>query len=109
MVRGAERLDLGAAMRGSLSGPLAKTYPVSAAAEAVVQGIERRSRIVVCPRWLTGLMWLRPLLPRLTEVTLRKDVARFDEIAEREARTKGSDPVGAGGAAERAARTPTAH
>ena len=69
-----------------------------------MRGIERRSRIVACPRWLIGLMWLKPILPRLTEQTLRKDIARFDEIAEREALTKGSDPVGAGGAAERAAR-----
>jgi len=110
MVRGGERLELGASMRATLTGPLAKTYPVSAAAEAVVRGIERRSRIVACPRWLIGLMWLKPLLPRLTEQALRKDIARFDEIAEREALSRGSDPVGAGGAAERAARgTPTAH
>ena len=110
MVRGAERLELGASMRATLSGPLAKTYPVSAAAEAVVRGIERRSRIVACPRWLIGLMWLKPILPRLTEQKLRKDIARFDEIAEREALEHGSDPVGAGGEAERAARrTPTAH
>jgi NAD(P)-dependent dehydrogenase (short-subunit alcohol dehydrogenase family) len=104
MVRGAERLELSTAMKATLSGPLAKTYPVSAAAEAVVRGIERRSRIVACPRWLIPLMWLKPILPRLTEQKLRQDIARFDEIAEREARERGSEPVGAGGAAERAAR-----
>ena len=108
MVRGADRLELSAAMRATLSGPLAKTYPVSAAAEAVVRGIERRSRIVACPRWLIPLMWAKPILPRLTEQTLRKDIARFDQIAEREALARGNDPVGAGGEAERAARrTPT--
>ena len=108
MVRGADRLDLGAAMRGSIKGPLAKTYPVSAAAEAVVRGIERRSRIVVCPRWLIPLMWLRPILPRLTERELRADIARYDQIAEREALERGNDAVGAGGEAERAGRrTPT--
>jgi NAD(P)-dependent dehydrogenase (short-subunit alcohol dehydrogenase family) len=105
MVRGAERLELSTAMKATLSGPLAKTYPVSAAAEAVVRGIERRSRIVACPRWLIPLMWLKPILPRLTEQKLRQDIARFDEIAEREARERGSEPVGAGGAAERAARS----
>jgi NAD(P)-dependent dehydrogenase (short-subunit alcohol dehydrogenase family) len=109
MVRGADRTELGASMRGMLKGPLAKTYPVSDAAEALVRGIEQRNRIVACPRWLVALMAIRPLLPWVTEHTLRKDIARFDEIAEREALTKGSDPVGAGGAAERAARTPTAH
>ena len=110
MVRGADRTELGASMRAMLTGPLAKHYPVSAAAEAVVRGIERRRRIVAVPRWLIGLMWLKPILPRLTERELRNDIARFDELAEREARERGNEPVGAGGEAERAARrTPTAH
>ena len=87
MVRGADRLELGAAMRATLKGPLAKTYPVSAAAEAVVRGIERRSRIVACPRWLIPLMWLRPLLPRLTEQQLRKDIAAL----RRDRRARGAD------------------
>ena len=104
MVRGADATDLGARMRGSLKGPLAKTYPVGEAAEAVVRGVEQRSRIVACPRWLTALIAIRPLLPRVTELALRRDVAAYDRIAEEEARTHGSDPVGAGGAAERSAR-----
>ncbi len=111
MVRGGDRTELGASMRGMLTGPIAKTYPVSAAAEAVVRGIDRRSRIVVCPRWLIPLMWLKPILPWVTERTVRNDIARFDELAEREARERGNEPVGAGGEAERAARrsTTTAH
>ena len=104
MVRGANRTELGASMRAMLKGPLAKTYPVSAAAEAVVRGIEQRSRIVVCPRWMVALMAARPLLPWLTERTLKADIAEFDRIAEREAATRGSDPVGAGGEAEMAGR-----
>ena len=107
MVRGAERTELGASMRATLNGPLAKTYPVSAAAEAVVRGIERRSRIVACPRWLIGADGLKPLLPRLTEHALRGHRRASTRIAEREALTRGSDPVGAGGAAERAARANT--
>jgi hypothetical protein len=105
MVRGADRTEAGATMRAGLKGPLAHHYPVSAAAEAVVRGIERRRRIVACPRGLlTTLMVLRPLLPRLTELALRRDIAEYDRIAEREAATSGSDPVGAGGAAELAGR-----
>ena len=108
MVRGGDRTELGASMRAMLTGPLARTFPVSAAAEAVVQGIERRRRIVAVPRWLIALMWLKPILPRLTEQTLRKDIGRFDEIAAREALERGNEPVGAGGEAERTARrTPT--
>jgi NAD(P)-dependent dehydrogenase (short-subunit alcohol dehydrogenase family) len=104
MVRGADRTEIGSTMRSMLKGPLARTYPVSAAAEAVVRGIEQRQRIVAVPRWLIALMWARPLWPRVTELVTRRDMARFDEIAEREARERGNEAVGAGGAAERAAR-----
>ena len=104
MVRGTDATDLGARLRGSLRGPFAKTHPVGDAAEAVVRGVERRSRIVVCPRWLPALMAVRALLPLVTELGLRRDIAELDRIAEQEARTRGSDPVGAGGEAERAAR-----
>ena len=104
MVRGSNQTELGAGMRAALKGPLAKTYPVSAAAEAVVRGIEHRSRIVACPRWLIALMAIRPLLPWLAELALKRDSAEFDRVAEREATARGSDPVGAGGAAELAAR-----
>ena len=51
-VRGTDRTELGATMRGMLKGPLAKSYPVSAAARGRRRGIENRSRIVACPRWL---------------------------------------------------------
>lgn len=104
MVRGADRTEIGAAMRAALKGPLARTYPVSAAAEAVVRGIEQRRRIVACPRWLIALMAIKPLLPWLTEKTVKRDIAEFDRIAEREVAARGSDPVGAGGAAEMAGR-----
>jgi short-subunit dehydrogenase len=104
MVRGGDRTELGSTMRGLLKGPIARTSPLSEAAEAVVQGIERRRRVVVCPRWLPALMALRPLMPRLTELVLRRDVAELDRIAEREARERGSHAVGAGGEADREAR-----
>jgi NAD(P)-dependent dehydrogenase (short-subunit alcohol dehydrogenase family) len=103
MVRGGDRTAIGS-MRGELRGPIAKTYPVSAAAEAVVRGIERRSRIVACPRWLIPLTWLKPLLPRLTEAEMGKHIPRFDALAEGEAAV---GPVGAGGEAETAARRAT--
>ena len=104
MVRGADATELGASMRGILKGPLARTYPVSAAAEAVVRGIERRQRFVAVPRWLVPMMALRPVMPWLSSKVLAREMAEFDRIAEREALSRGSDPVGAGGAAERAAR-----
>jgi NAD(P)-dependent dehydrogenase (short-subunit alcohol dehydrogenase family) len=100
MVRGSSETALGA-LREQIRGPLGKTLPVSAAAEAVVRGIERRSRIVACPRWLIPLMWLKPLLTRATEQQLGGHMPQYDALAAAEV---GLGPVGAGGAAERAAR-----
>ena len=40
----------------------------------------------------------------MTELVTRRDMAQFDAIAEREARERGNEAVGAGGAAEREAR-----
>jgi hypothetical protein len=71
----------------------------------VVRGIDRRSRIVVCPRWLITLMWVKPLLPALTRAKMGKQGPRFDALAESEAAI---GPVGAGGEAERSARSAAA-
>ena len=89
-------------MRAELKGPLARTYPVSAAAEAVVRGIERRSRIVACPRrLLIALMAIKPLLPWLTEREMRGRASPTSTaLAEREVAAKRLGPGGRRRAAE---------
>ena len=104
MVRGADASELGGAMRAMLKGPMARTYPVSDAADALVRGIEHRRRIVVWPRWLLGAYAARALLPVATEAMMKKDAAKLDAIGEREAARGDGGAVGAGGAADRAAR-----
>ena len=49
MVRGADEHPI-AQKRSTLRGPFAKTYPASMAADAIIQGIEERRRIVVTRR-----------------------------------------------------------
>jgi NAD(P)-dependent dehydrogenase (short-subunit alcohol dehydrogenase family) len=66
MVRGTERQHPGfEAMRRTLRGPAGKTLPASAAAEAIVRGVERRAPRVVAPRSLSVVYRLRGLLPEL--------------------------------------------
>ena len=56
-------------------GPLGKTYPVDAAARAVVRGMENRSRRVMCPRFIRIPMMLRALMPRAAEAVLHREGA----------------------------------
>ena len=66
MVRGAESHHPGfAAMRKGLRGPAGRTLPVGDAADAIVRGVERRSRRVVAPGFVGALYRLRGLVPEL--------------------------------------------
>jgi NAD(P)-dependent dehydrogenase (short-subunit alcohol dehydrogenase family) len=106
MVHGADRRAVTGNARAQLKGPIGKTYPVSMAADAVVQGIEERRRIVVTPGWVRGLIALKPLVQRLTEIGARGRVAEVDEQTRIEAEEKGAEaftPTGLGGEAFTAA------
>ncbi len=95
-------------LRDSLKGPIGKTYPVADAGRAIVRGIERRSKVVVAPRWVAALRPLRGLLGPLTERQVEITAPRVMELFEEERRQMGdavSRPVGAGGRADADARS----
>jgi NAD(P)-dependent dehydrogenase (short-subunit alcohol dehydrogenase family) len=98
MVRGAESYHPGfAAMRKGLRGPAGKTLPVGDAADAIVRGVQRRSRRVVAPGFVGALYRLRGLIPELIEREAFKsapDVDRFtaEMVAERGAFAAGLRP-----------------
>ena len=113
LVRGADDRRGYRMLRSKLRGPLAKTHPVSAVGDAVVEGIEKRSRWIVVPRWATAMLWLRPLLYRLTEAQGGSTMPEFERVAAEEIAEAGDSahqPVGPGGAAatESARRRATA-
>jgi NAD(P)-dependent dehydrogenase (short-subunit alcohol dehydrogenase family) len=62
MVRDGERMEAFRNMKSSLPKALSRTYPLEPAIEATVAGIEKRARRVAYPRFLFGIMALRPLL-----------------------------------------------
>jgi NAD(P)-dependent dehydrogenase (short-subunit alcohol dehydrogenase family) len=106
MVYGADRRAVNGDARSQLKGPIGKTYPVSMAADAVVDGIEERKRIVVTPGWVRGLIALKPLVQRLTDLGSRSRVAEVDEQTRIEAQEHGAEaftPTGLGGEAFTAA------
>ncbi|MFJ6772482.1 SDR family oxidoreductase [Kitasatospora sp. NPDC091257] len=103
MVRGADQDAVLKQMRSRLPWPANKTYPLEPAVDRIVAGIARRSAHVYAQAWLRGMQPVRWLLPSLIAVVGSRDVAR---IAPQLAATAASRlrAVGAGGAADTAAR-----
>ena len=102
MVAGADEHPLGARMRAHVRGPIAKTYPVSAAVDAVVRGIERRARWVVAPGWVRALLLARNFIVPLAERDWKRIVPEVDLLAEQDLARRGpeaSAAMGAGGEA----------
>ncbi|OBI69856.1 SDR family oxidoreductase [Mycobacterium sp. E796] len=64
-------------MIAKLPWPLNKTTTVDACADALVKGIEGRPRRIFCPPWVGVLRWLKPVLPRVTEILVGKTTAEL--------------------------------
>ena len=102
MVRGADRHPALGEMRSKLPRFARKTYPLSAVGDAVLAGIERRSRAVVVPRWIRRAVGLSSAVQRLTEREALRAAPDLDAAFERDVVERGAEaskPVGAGGAA----------
>ncbi|QTD99059.1 SDR family oxidoreductase [Streptomyces cyanogenus] len=101
MVRGADQDDVMRELRQRLTWPANKTYPLGPTVDRLVAGIERRSAHVYGQWWLRGMQGVRGYLPALIGAVGQREMKRFAP------RLKGvrSGLVGAGGAADEAART----
>ncbi|GAA2247082.1 MULTISPECIES: SDR family oxidoreductase [Kitasatospora] len=103
MVRGADQDTVLAQMRSRLPWPANKTYPLAPAVDRLVAGIARRSPHVYAQAWLRGMQSVRGVLPGLIATVGARDVARLAPRLKATAATR-LRPVGAGGAADTAAR-----
>ena len=109
MVRGADdAAGHRPAMRQRISGPAGKTYPLSDVAAAVAQGVERRARHVTVPGWVRALLALRGVIaPLLSARAASRSPPRArvaQTVIDRDGAAAATAPVGAGGAADSAAR-----
>ncbi|MFJ6844326.1 SDR family oxidoreductase [Streptomyces griseoluteus] len=100
MVRGADQDDVMRELRQRLPWPSNKTYPLGPAVDRLVDGIERRSPHVYGQWWLRGMQGMRGYLPSLIGTVGQREMRRY---ADRLAGMR-SGLVGAGGAADEAAR-----
>ena len=93
-----------------MRGPAAKTYPVSAVGDAVLDGFARRRRMVVVPAYMRATIALRGVIGRLADRATAANAAELDESFARDVAERGADEassaIGAGGAADSAGRAP---
>jgi hypothetical protein len=102
MVRGGEEHPAFTLMRSRLRGPLGKTLPVSKAGDAIVNGIEKRTKIVAEPPFVRVMDKLRGLLSNAVDREVGRHVPEVMAHFEAEFQRTGepmTKPVGAGGAA----------
>jgi hypothetical protein len=86
MVAGGEQMAAFRDFKGSLPGPIGRTYPLAPAIEATVAGIERRARVVVHPRFLRPVVRLRGLLDtRAADLGARRAVRQMERTFAEEA------------------------
>ena len=84
-----EQADL-AHMRKSLPGPAGRTYPVSVAADRIVDGIRRSATRVFVPASLRWQYLLRGLLPPLLDISFRRLAREIDHLTAAKVRERGS-------------------
>jgi NAD(P)-dependent dehydrogenase (short-subunit alcohol dehydrogenase family) len=101
MVRGADAHPAMGHLRGEAGGPFAKTYPLSAAGQAIADCIERRRRWVVVPGWCRALIVLRGALAPLLDKDSYDRAAEADALFMADVEERGAEaasrPVGVSG------------
>jgi NAD(P)-dependent dehydrogenase (short-subunit alcohol dehydrogenase family) len=90
MVAGADGHPVFGRFRARLKGAAGRTYPLSSAVDAVVRGIERRSRTVVAPGWVRGVLVLRGVLQPLSELFGRRVAAEMVQETEADVERRGA-------------------
>jgi NAD(P)-dependent dehydrogenase (short-subunit alcohol dehydrogenase family) len=103
MLRGADAHPTLGELRGEAPGPFGKSYPLSAVGAAVLDGIERRRRWVVVPRWARAALVLRTAVAPLIDRGSFDRAAEADALFQRDVEARGAEaasaPVGPGGEA----------
>jgi hypothetical protein len=69
---------------GRRGGPLTAVAPLEVGIDAIVRGIERRSRRVVAPGWVASVLPIRMLAQRIVELGARRGLDAALEIAREE-------------------------
>lgn len=103
MVRGGRQNPLFENVTEMAPGFVSRIYPVRIGVDAIVHGMEHRSRLVYAPRFVRAAIALRSLLQRISERDMLKAMPAIDASFRADIAKRGADeasrPVGPGGAA----------
>jgi short-subunit dehydrogenase len=112
LVRAADRHPLFGGIRKQLPGPFGKTYPLGDAVRKIVEGVERRGRVVAFPGWVKAMLVLRGVTGPLGDRGSGRQVAEIDAAFSQDVAERGAEAasalVGAGGEAATRSETPVA-
>jgi NAD(P)-dependent dehydrogenase (short-subunit alcohol dehydrogenase family) len=106
MVRGADENPALRQMRAGLPFPASRTSPAGTAADALIAGIARRATRVYAQRWLPPMQLVRGMAPLISARLAARAMPGME--ARWLAAGAGSQPLGAGGAADTRARPASA-
>ncbi|RDG34880.1 SDR family oxidoreductase [Streptomyces corynorhini] len=104
MVRGAEREPVLRELRSRMPWPAARTYPLAPAVDRIADGIERRARHVYAQRWLRAAQFVRGGLPAAAARGGPNLMPALEALALPPGAAPAAALMGAGGAADTAAR-----
>ena len=102
MVRGADENPALRQMRAGLPFPASRTSPAGAVADALIEGIARRAPRVYGQRWLPPMQLARGVAPLISARLAARAMPEME--ARWLAAGAGTQPLGAGGAADTGAR-----
>ncbi|WP_329065866.1 SDR family oxidoreductase [Streptomyces sp. NBC_01429] len=104
MVRGAEREPVLRELRSRMPWPAARTYPLAPAVDRIADGIERRARHVYAQRWVRAAQFVRGALPAAAAHGGPNLMPALEALALLPSAAPAASLMGAGGAADVAAR-----
>ncbi|OQO90566.1 short-chain dehydrogenase [Saccharomonospora piscinae] len=90
-------------LRGSMPGPLGRTYPLGVALDCLQAGVRRRARTIHVPRWVGALKLVRAFLPPIVELGSRSRVPAADRAALADIERRGAREAAVTGHGGRAA------
>ncbi len=99
MIRDGDKHPVLRELRGHMPPPARRIYPVTTVARRLGDAVERRRATTYIPVWLRAVQGIRAAMPAVVTAVARRELPRLEAEGPLEA----TGPLGAGGAADRAA------
>ncbi|WP_246212325.1 SDR family oxidoreductase [Streptomyces abyssomicinicus] len=102
MIRDGDKYPVLRELRGHMPPPARRIHPVATVAGRLADAVEHRRAAIYVPAWLRAVQGIRAAMPVVVTAVSRHELARLEAAGPLEH----TGPLGAGGAADLAARAP---